>query len=129
MVIAVDVKSALIAGIDSHNNSQCRPDKGRDSSLSNLNYQVNFYPKKNTDVSRCFSLEENSYQKIVREKSPENKFLMSYNGAIDHIDIQMEKENFRSNTATEPSHNRDQATESILMKKVSRILEKRDLSK
>lgn len=82
-----------------------------------------------SDVTRSYSFENPGSSKGMQTEKIDPGFLKSYNNYVPIPHKTSNKENFENNIKVEKALGKTRPNESILMQKVSRILEKRELNK
>lgn len=112
----------------SHYKPQCTKLHQRESSRSSMNYNSsNFnYTNQFSDFTRSYSFENSNASKAMRSSEPEPNLLAKYNNSGR---FHNEKENIKCNIEIDNVRPKIRGNESILMQKVTRILEKRDVNK
>jgi hypothetical protein len=116
----------------SHYNPNCKKSHQRESSRSSMNYNSsNFnYTNQFSDFTRSYSFENSHASKAMRSSEPEPNLLAKYNNYIERpTSLHEGKENIKCNIEIDSLRPKIRGNESILMQKVSRILEKRDINK
>jgi len=119
-------------GAETDYTPHCAKMHQRDDSRSSTNYNLsNFTQQKNVaDFTRSYSFENSTNSRVLRSSDVEPNFTMSYKNYAQNNDIAGNKENLVTNIALEKARSGQRKDgESLLMRKVTRILEKRDLNK
>ena len=119
------------SGINHNYESSLKLSRDNENSKSISNYPVVHFEQRNdtSDFSRSYSFENNSKVKIRGDKNVNDKIQTSYAKYEEKPSIEAGKENFVYNYDTQKYTFKKNFNESLLMQKVSRILEKRDLNK
>lgn len=79
-------------------------------------------------MSRSYSFENCDYRSVHHRHFPNPNVLMSYDGTVNRNSHILDKENMINNLAVRCGKQRSMEKESVLVQKVSKILEKRDLN-
>mmetsp|Transcript_801 Transcript_801/g.669 ORF Transcript_801/g.669 Transcript_801/m.669 type:complete len:262 (+) Transcript_801:395-1180(+) len=112
----------------SHYKPNCEKLNQRESSRTNLQYWNNFNnTDKISDFGRSYSF-ENSNSKALKTPVTDNDFAKSYNNYMTIPTSIADKENLKQNTEVDKYRPKLHGKESVLMQKVNRILEKRQIT-